>query len=156
MKESRLVRIASEVVAAAQRELPPDVRKAARAVPVRLEPSPDAAILAEGFEPDLLGLFTGSPVGTELSGGALEPPRIFLYTANLWDFAEEDVEAYREEVRLTYLHELGHYLGWDEDQVAELQRRIPAADVTTIETGHNVQEEDPVGLAQLLEGLLRD
>ncbi len=44
----------------------------------------------------------------------------------------------------------------DEDQVAELQRRIPAADVTTIETGHNVQEEDPVGLAQLLEGLLRD
>jgi predicted Zn-dependent protease with MMP-like domain len=119
MKESRLVRIASEVVAAAQRELPPDVRKAARAVPVRLEPSPDAAILAEGFEPDLLGLFTGSPVGTELSGGALEPPRIFLYTANLWDFAEEDVEAYREEVRLTYLHELGHYLGWDEDQVAE-------------------------------------
>jgi pimeloyl-ACP methyl ester carboxylesterase len=44
----------------------------------------------------------------------------------------------------------------DEDQVAELQRRIPAADVTTVETGHNVQEEDPVGLAQLLEGLLRD
>ena len=43
-----------------------------------------------------------------------------------------------------------------EDQVAELQRRIPTADVTTVETGHNVQEEDPVGLAQLLEGLLRD
>jgi pimeloyl-ACP methyl ester carboxylesterase len=42
----------------------------------------------------------------------------------------------------------------DEDQVAELQRRIPAVDVTTVETGHNVQEEDPVGLAQLLEGLL--
>ena len=27
--------------------------------------------------------------------------------------------AYREEVRITYLHELGHYLGWDEDEVAE-------------------------------------
>jgi predicted Zn-dependent protease with MMP-like domain len=25
---------------------------------------------------------------------------------------------FRKEVRLTYLHELGHYLGWDEDQVA--------------------------------------
>jgi pimeloyl-ACP methyl ester carboxylesterase len=44
----------------------------------------------------------------------------------------------------------------DQDQVAELQRRIPAADVTTVETGHNVQEEDPVGLAQLLEGLIDD
>jgi pimeloyl-ACP methyl ester carboxylesterase len=44
----------------------------------------------------------------------------------------------------------------NEDQVAELQRRVPAADVTTVETGHNVQEEDPVGLARLLEGLLRD
>jgi pimeloyl-ACP methyl ester carboxylesterase len=43
-----------------------------------------------------------------------------------------------------------------EDQVAEFHRRIPAADVTTVETGHNVQEEDPVGLAQLFEGLLRD
>jgi predicted Zn-dependent protease with MMP-like domain len=119
MKQSRLVSIASDAVAAAQRELPADVRRAAREVPVRLEPAPDAAIVAEGFEPDLLGLFTGSPVGTELSGGALEPPRIFLYTANLWDYAGEDVEAYRDEVRLTYLHELGHYLGWDEDEVAE-------------------------------------
>ena len=43
-----------------------------------------------------------------------------------------------------------------EDQAAEFQRRIPAAEVTTVETGHNVQEEDPVGLARLLEGLLRD
>jgi pimeloyl-ACP methyl ester carboxylesterase len=43
-----------------------------------------------------------------------------------------------------------------EDQVAEFQQRIPKADVTTVETGHNVQEEDPVGLARLLEGLLRD
>ena len=43
-----------------------------------------------------------------------------------------------------------------EDQVAEFQRRIPAAEVTTVETGHNVQEEDPVGLARLLEALLRD
>jgi pimeloyl-ACP methyl ester carboxylesterase len=43
-----------------------------------------------------------------------------------------------------------------EDQVAEIERRVPGADVTTVETGHNVQEEDPVGLARLLEGLLRD
>jgi pimeloyl-ACP methyl ester carboxylesterase len=43
-----------------------------------------------------------------------------------------------------------------QDQVAELHRRIPAVDVTTVETGHNVQEEDPVELAQLFERCLRD
>lgn len=37
---------------------------------------------------------------------------------NLWDFAEGDVETFRDETRLTYLHELGHYLGWDEDELA--------------------------------------
>jgi predicted Zn-dependent protease with MMP-like domain len=105
-------------VAATQRGLPPEIRGAARAVPVRFESIPAADVLADGFEPDLLGLFTGSPLGTELSGGDLQPPRIFLYTANLWDYAEEDVEVYRDEVRLTYLHELGHFLGWDEDQIA--------------------------------------
>jgi len=118
VKESRLIRIASEAVAATQRRLPPDIREAARSVPVRFEPAPGPDVLADGFEEDLLGVFTGSPLGTELSAGNPEPPRIFLYTANLWDYAEEDVDAYRDEVRLTYLHELGHFLGWDEDQIA--------------------------------------
>jgi pimeloyl-ACP methyl ester carboxylesterase len=43
----------------------------------------------------------------------------------------------------------------NQGQVAELQQRLPTADVATMETGHNVQEEDPVGLARLFEGLLR-
>jgi len=119
MKASRLAGIASEAVAAAMRELPAEVRKAAGAVAVHVEAAPAADVLADGFEPDILGLFSGSPAGTELSADNLEPPRIFLYTANLWDYAERDVGTFREEVRLTFLHELGHFLGWDEDQVAE-------------------------------------
>jgi predicted Zn-dependent protease with MMP-like domain len=118
VKQSRLMSVASEAVAAALLELPAEVREAARAVPVILEPAPGADVLAEGFEPDLLGLFSGSPLGTEFSGEVPEPPRIFLYTANLWDQAGGDLGAFRAEARLTYLHELGHYLGWDEDQVS--------------------------------------
>lgn len=110
--------IATEAVAAAQRELPPEVREAAREVPVLFEAAPGEDVLAEGFEPDLLGLFSGSPIGTEFSGEIPEPPRIFLYTANLWEQAGGDLDAYRAEARLTYFHELGHYLGWDEDQVS--------------------------------------
>jgi predicted Zn-dependent protease with MMP-like domain len=119
VKGSRLAGIAAEAVAAAQRELPPEVREAARAVAVHFEPAPGADVLADGFEPDLLGLFCGSPAGSEISCDDPAPPRIFLYTANLWDFAGQHVGVFRDEARLTYLHELGHVLGWDEDQVAE-------------------------------------
>jgi predicted Zn-dependent protease with MMP-like domain len=88
MRGSRLAQIASDTVAATQRKLPADIRQAARAVAVCFEPAPDADVLADGFEPDLLGLFSGSPVGTELSEADPRPPRIILYTANLWDYAE--------------------------------------------------------------------
>jgi predicted Zn-dependent protease with MMP-like domain len=107
--------MAAEAVARAQRELPREVLEAAMEVRVILEGSPGPDVLAEGFEPDLLGLFAGRTVGDP---GDPEPPRIHLYTANLWHCVGGDVEAFREESRLTYLHELGHYLGWGEDQVA--------------------------------------
>lgn len=38
-----------------------------------------------------------------------------------------------------------------EDQLATLAERAPHVRVVALETGHNVQEEDPVGLARLLE-----
>ncbi len=117
MKDSRLAEIALAAVAAAQRELPAEVRAAARAVPVHCEPEPGADMLAEGFPTDLLGLFAGDPHGTELAHDQPMPPQILLYVRNLWDYAEEDVAVFRAEARLTYLHELGHYLGWDEDEV---------------------------------------
>jgi predicted Zn-dependent protease with MMP-like domain len=117
MKRSRLAAIAAATVGATQRRLPPEIRPLARAVPVHYEAGPDASVLAEGFEPDLLGLFTGNPHGTEFSHDQPAPPQILLYLENLWDYAEEDVAAFREETRLTYLHELGHYLGWDEDEL---------------------------------------
>lgn len=118
MNPSRLAEIAADVVGATQRRLPPEIRPLARDIPVHYDRVPDAGVLAEGFEPDILGLFTGNAHGEELHHDNPMPPQIFLYLDNLWDVAEEDVDIFRDEVRLTYLHELGHYLGWDEDEVA--------------------------------------
>jgi predicted Zn-dependent protease with MMP-like domain len=118
MKFTRLTALAEPVVAAAQRRLPPEVRAAAAAVPVCYEPHPNAAILAEGFEADILGLFVGHEHGGELDDADPLPPQILLFLGNLWDLAAGDAAVFRDEVRLTYLHELGHYLGWDEDEVA--------------------------------------
>lgn len=119
MDLARLTQIAADTVGAAQRQLPPDIRALARNVAVHYERAPAADVIAEGFEPDILGLFTGSPHGTELDHTNPAPPQILLYLASLWEFSEDDVDIFRDEVRLTYLHELGHYLGWDEDDLTQ-------------------------------------
>jgi predicted Zn-dependent protease with MMP-like domain len=113
----RLTRLAADTVGAAQRQLPPEIRPLARDVAVHYQRRPDADVLSGGFEPDILGLFTGNPHGEELAHANPAPPQILLYLENLWDFAEGDDAIFADEVRLTYLHELGHYLGWDEDDL---------------------------------------
>lgn len=117
MTPERLIQIAADTVGAAQRQLPPEIRALARKVAVHYEKTPAEDVLRDGFEPDILGLFTGASHGTELSHDNPLPPQILLYLDNLWDFAEGDEDAFRDEVRLTYLHELGHFLGWDEDEL---------------------------------------
>ncbi len=118
MTLEKLIARAIAVVETTQRRLPADLRKLARAVPVHYESAPDAELMTQGFEPDILGLFVGDPYGTELSHDQSEPPQILLYVDCLWDYAEGNIGTFQEEVRITYLHELGHYLGWDEDDLA--------------------------------------
>lgn len=118
MTTPELVQVASTVVETTLRQLPLELREAATGVPVHFEPFADADVLADGFEPDILGLFTGSPRGEEASHDNPSPPQIILYVESLWDYAAEDLKTYRQEVRLTFLHELGHYFGWDEDDLA--------------------------------------
>jgi predicted Zn-dependent protease with MMP-like domain len=118
MNFPQLTALAESVVAGSQRRLPATVRAVAAGVPVCYEPIPNEDIQAEGWEPDILGLFVGHPHGVEFEAGHDLPPQILLFLENLWDYAEGDEAVYRDEVRLTYLHELGHYLGWDEEEIA--------------------------------------
>lgn len=117
MNLDRLAALAADTVTATQRSLPPELRPLALAVPVHYEALPDADVLADGFPDDILGLFSGDAHGTELAHDQPSPPHIVLYLENLWDYAETDRAIFRDEVRLTYLHELGHYFGWDEDEL---------------------------------------
>ena len=72
---------------------------------------------ADGIEADTLGLFTGPEFADE--GNVPLPPQIILFLDNLWNFAAGNEEIFCEEVRTTFLHELGHYLGLDEDELTE-------------------------------------
>ena len=62
-------------------------------------------------EPDLYGLYEG--------GGEYMPDKVTIYRLPLeGDYpGEEELEA---EIRITVLHELGHYFGLDEDRLGEL------------------------------------
>jgi predicted Zn-dependent protease with MMP-like domain len=117
MNWEKLHALALDEVEATLAALPAPLRERARQLPVTFERVPNAALQADGIEPDTLGLFTGPEFADE-EHSAL-PPQIILFLENIWEQAEGDEEIFRDEVHTTFLHELGHYLGLDEDELTE-------------------------------------
>jgi len=111
----KLRTLALSEVEATVAALPTPLRERAEKLPVTFERVPNTGLQADGIEADTLGLFTGAEFADE--GNVPLPPQIILFLENLWDFAEGDEEIFRDEVQTTYLHELGHYLGLDEDEL---------------------------------------
>lgn len=111
-----LVRIAEKVTAHTLKNLPPDLREHAETVPLVFEPWVSDELANEDIDPDVLGLFVGVPFDVVESLDPM-PPQIFIFLESIWEAVEGDEEAFRTEVRLTYLHELGHYLGLDEEDI---------------------------------------
>jgi predicted Zn-dependent protease with MMP-like domain len=90
-------------VRAALDSLPPHVIAALDNVAVVIEDeNPD--------EPDLLGLFQEEPY---------LPAKISIYRRPLEE-SFWDADELEREIRITVLHELGHYFGLDEDRLGEL------------------------------------
>ena len=101
-----------DVVRAALDTLPPEIGAGLRNVAVVVEDeNPE--------DPDLYGLFEGIPLTEGGTGPGDLPNRIAIYRRPLEDDFP-DVDELREEIRVTVLHELGHYFGLDEDRLAEL------------------------------------
>ncbi|HEV2437149.1 MAG TPA: metallopeptidase family protein [Verrucomicrobiae bacterium] len=113
----RLCAMASDEIEQTLTALPRPLRERAKQLPVTFERIPNAGLQADGIEPDTLGLFTGAEFADE--GHVPLPPQIILFLENLWDLAEGEETVFREEVQTTFLHELGHYLGLDEDELIE-------------------------------------
>jgi predicted Zn-dependent protease with MMP-like domain len=115
-----------ELVREALDSLPRKFRKHIQNVAVVVE---DHA--PEGRHPNdlLMGIFEGTP-RTEQSffGAVIGPNCIVLYQKNIEARAEDVAaeegrtveEIIREEVRLTVLHEFGHYFGLDEEALKDV------------------------------------
>jgi len=97
--------------------LPAPLREKVQKLPITFERRPNRALQADGIAADTLGLFVGPEFAEE--DAVPMPPQIILFLDNLWEQAEADEEFFRDEVHTSVLHELGHYLGLDEDDLTE-------------------------------------
>ncbi len=110
------------MASAAVDDLPEKVRAFLGDVPVVIEDMP--ASDADGRFAAVSPLILGECIGSHLSSaGAVDaatgtPSRIVLYKLNL-ERECETVADLEEEVRITVLHEVLHWLGLDEDEVAD-------------------------------------
>ncbi len=101
-----------EIVARALRSLPQDLQAAVRNIEIAIEEQhPD--------DPDLFGLYEGVPLPERGDWNAQLPDRIRIFRRPLVE-SFSDPRELEEEIRITVLHELGHYFGLDEDRLDDL------------------------------------
>jgi predicted Zn-dependent protease with MMP-like domain len=92
--------------------LPAELRAAIRNIEITVEDEhPD--------DPDLFGLYEGVPLPERGDWAGELPDRIRIFRLPLQESFPDPVEL-EEEIRVTVLHELGHYFGMDEDRLDDL------------------------------------
>lgn len=102
----------SATVQSAIAELPARFRDALQNITI--------AINHERGEHDLLGLYEGTPLPERTTfDPPLQPDTITLFRHNLEAYCRTAAEL-RAEIRITLLHEIGHYFGLSEEQLEAL------------------------------------
>lgn len=108
-------------VEAAIEELRGEFRERMGNLAIVVEEAPPLRILETLTDPSpsLLGLFVGTPLPEKHLGELPSPPdAIYLFKRNLERISGSREELV-EEIRITLLHEVGHFMGLDDQQIAE-------------------------------------
>ncbi len=104
-------------------ELPKRLRNAVRNLGILVEEEPSDDLLLElGHNPNehLLGLYVGVPLPERTFGEEpYLPDQILIFRKPLEHICRNPREL-REQIRITLIHELAHYFGFDEDHLQKL------------------------------------
>lgn len=113
----------SSIIQRALDDLPDDFAEAAEALTIEVRDRPTRRMLDEARTPSgqtLLGLYRGRPATRRsVEDSAVLPDVIYLFQREIEAMCNTEDEL-QEEVRKTLLHEVGHYFGLDEDDLARL------------------------------------
>lgn len=110
-------------------ELPTLAKATLDEIPLIVEDYPSPAIRkAEGlrYRDELCGYFEGVPKTEQsVSDGYALPNRIYVFREGNLSLATDeqgqlDTDELLRQIRITVLHEIGHYLGMSEEDLAEL------------------------------------
>ena len=71
----------------------------------------------------LFGLYEGTPLTQRSGYGNALPDRITLFRGPIEDDCEDDEDEILVEIGLTLIHELGHYFGMEEHEIAPHEER---------------------------------
>ncbi len=111
----------AELVQQAIGDLPPPYAKLMESVAVVVEEEPPEDVLQDlelDERDDLLGLYQGQSLATDsfFRPGGEPPPRISIYRGPILRLCESPEEVVQE-VYDTVVHELGHHVGLDDDEM---------------------------------------
>ena len=112
MQRRRFEQLVEEALA----QLPAGFRAKLENIVVLVEDAPGREL---GRGKRLLGVFQGVPRTKKSVFQPTPPDRIVLYQKNIEAICTTDEEI-REQVRLTVLHEFGHYFGLSEEELRHL------------------------------------
>jgi Uncharacterized protein conserved in bacteria len=116
MSESEMADVAEQAL----KELPEAAHKLIASVPILIVDLPARTEIEQGLDPRLLGMFEGTAYSDAGSlGGAPQVTQILLFRKNLERMAI-DSEDLREQIRITLLHETGHFFGMSEEDLADV------------------------------------
>jgi predicted Zn-dependent protease with MMP-like domain len=111
------------IVKKAIKRLPMEIRSHLNNLVISVRKRPSKEMLREmeiEGDDDLLGLFQGVPlVERSVTSPPLFPDTILLFQEPLEQMCAT-VEELEEEIEITVVHEVAHFIGMDEDRLAEL------------------------------------
>ena len=112
-----------DVVSQALEELPPEFQQAIENLDIQVRWAPTAyERRRHGLRPgmDLFGAYLGVPLPARSRGYSMVTPDLIVIYQRSHERTASSYEAMVKQARKTLLHEIGHYMGIDEDRLHEL------------------------------------